>query len=593
MDPVRERAITPEVLIVDDDEAQRLTLRTALEDSGFLVHEAGDGAAGITQFENVHPDVVLLDIMMPGVDGFEACRDIRERPQGRRVPIMMMTALDDEASILRAYELGATDFVTKPINHLILVHRINYVLQVHRHLSHYDELTGLPGRTIFLDYLRRGIASAKRHETYAAVLCVDLDNFSRVNDTFGHALGDHFLCSLVERIQSCVRETDYLAREGGESLARLGGDEFVVALLDLRTLEDVAVVVTRIRQALAHPFLLGDTEVYASVCIGVSSFPTDGNDPAMLLERAQAAMKHAKSDGRGEVQYYSAALKARTRRKFDVETALRRALEDGGLELHYQPRMQLWGAQSTVGMEALVRWRHPELGPIPASEIVTVAQDSGLILDLDEWVLESACAQAGRWRKEGLSGLCVSINLSAAQFKHRALASRVCDLNDRFELEPASLELEITEGSLLDDTERSVATLGSLREIGVGVSVDDFGTGYSSLSYLRRFPLKGIKIDQSFVRDLVTNADDAAIVRTIVTLGQSLRLRMTAEGVEDIEQLTFLRAYGCDEAQGFYFSRALPAREFQTWVVQTSARPFAQFADEAGRNEPAQPRMIV
>lgn len=567
----------PSVLVVDDDADIRNLARAALERAGFTVAEAENGRVALRIFEAMRPDVVLLDILMPEFDGHQTCVAIRQLPQGTHTPIVMMTALDDEASIRRAYDIGATDFIVKPMNHLLMVHRLSYVLRANRYLIHFDPLTGLPNRTLLLEHVEGAIASAQRYQRNVALVLVDLDRFKRFNETLGYVACDAMLVEVAKRLQPVVRNSDWLGRnrredsaldlmsKGDGALARLGGDEFVILLTELRRVDDLAQVIRRIESVFMQPFHFAGDALHITASIGVSTYPLDADDSYTLLKHAEVAMNHAKEKGRNQHQFYTKALNIRTQKRFTLETRLRRAIETDGLEVHYQPKIDIQHDR-LAGMEALVRWRDPELGMVSPIEFIPIAEDTGLILPLGEWVFLTACAQGVERHEAGQTELIVSINISPAQFRQKGLARRIEHLLASTGLEPRFVELELTEGTMLEDVDSSIATLNDLKAIGLSIAIDDFGTGYSSFSYLKRIPMDVLKIDQSFIHDLAGPGKDADIVSAMVALGHTLGLCVVAEGVENKDQLEFLRTSACDQVQGYYISRPLPGDEFAAWT---------------------------
>ncbi len=425
--------------------------------------------------------------------------------------------------------------------------RLNY-------LAYYDVLTGLPSRTLFQDRLDQALTYANRHESMLAVLLIDLDDFKTINDSLGHHTGDQLLKQLATRLTGSLRE--------GDTVARLGGDEFVVILDNVASEEDASVVTQKILKLGIEPFTIDSHELFVTCSIGIASYPKDGEDAETLLKNADAALYRAKDQGRNNAQFCSAEMNAKALQRLTLENNLRNALKRQEFLLHYQARVDLHSGEIT-GMEALVRWQHPKQGLIPPGRFIPVAEDSGLIVPLGAWVLRTACAQNKAWQAAGLKPVCVAVNLSARQFRQQDLVELVTRILQETGLDAVYLELELTESMMMQNVEATIATLTRLKAIGVKFSIDDFGTGYSSLSYLKRFPIDSLKIDQSFVRDLSTDPNDAAITKTIISMAHDLGLRVIAEGVETQEQETFLRLHHCDEMQGYFFSKPVPAKEFE------------------------------
>ena len=420
------------------------------------------------------------------------------------------------------------------------------------HMAHHDALTGLPNRTLFADRVGQAIARAHRRDGKIAVLFLDLDRFKNVNDSLGHAIGDLLLTAVAERLTNCLREED--------TAARLGGDEFIISLPDVADAGEAARVAARILGELAKPFTIAEHQLHADGSIGIALYPTDGDTAETLMRNADTAMYHAKESGRANYQFFSAQMTERVSRRLSTETDLRRALEHGEFALHYQPLIDL--AEGRVsGAEALLRWPQNEHRLMSPSEFIPIAEDTGLIIPLGEWVLLEACSQAQAWQVRH-PGLKISVNLSARQFRQKDLIGMIERVLGETGLAPALLELELTESMLMHHAEETIGILTRLDEMGVRLAIDDFGTGYSSLSYLKRFPIHSLKIDRSFVRDISTDPDDAAIVTAIVAMARSLDLSVTAEGVETDEQAAFLRSLACHHAQGYHFGRPMPAQEF-------------------------------
>ena len=420
------------------------------------------------------------------------------------------------------------------------------------HLAHYDSLTRLPNRVLFNDRLRQAVTQAHRNRWIVGVLFLDLDRFKGVNDTLGHGKGDLLLKQVAGRLTSSLRPTD--------TVGRLSGDEFAIILSELAEVQNAGHVAQKLIHALAAPFDLDGHEVFVTASIGITVYPSDSQDAETLIRDADAAMYGAKAAGRNNYQYYTAAMNARATERLKLETGIRRGLERGELLLHYQPKIDIASGRVS-GLEALLRWQSPELGLVPPGQFIPVLEETGLIVQVGEWVLRAACAQLGAWQQAGVSLVPVAINLSARQLRQQDFAASLERALKDYGTDPRLIHLEITESALMENPEEAITILNEIKNLGISLEADDFGTGYSSLSYLKRFPLDALKIDRSFVHDMTRNEDDAVIARTVITLAHSLGLKVIAEGVETEEQLAFLGDNRCDEAQGFLFARPLPAGE--------------------------------
>ena len=420
------------------------------------------------------------------------------------------------------------------------------------HLARHDTLTGLPNRTLFNDRLTQALALADRQRKRVAVMFVDLDHFKKVNDSLGHEVGDKLLQLVAARLAGCVRRSD--------TVSRIGGDEFVVLLSQLELEEDAALSARKILRTFAIPYIIDKKSIDISASIGGSTFPSDGRDAESLLNKADTAMYEAKHFGRNTYQFYQRDMHARLTKRVSLESDLRYALGRNEFLLHYQPKFNLQTGQIT-GMEALIRWLHPRRGLVSPKDFVPIAEECGLILSIGQWVLLEACTQAREWSDLGLRHIPVAVNVSAAEFGAKDFLSGVRAVLIATGVEPQNLELELTESVLMLDAEAAVVTLMALKAMGVRLAIDDFGTGYSSFTYLRRFHVDTLKLHQSFVGDITADPSDATLVSAMITLGRSLNHRVIAEGVETLEQLNFLRQHQCDEAQGYYFSRPVPAEE--------------------------------
>lgn len=434
-------------------------------------------------------------------------------------------------------------------------------------LAYYDTLTGLPNRLKFKDDLARALHQAERGHDLLAVMFLDLDRFKHINDTLGHSAGDQLLKEVAARLDRCVRASDEVGRSAAEeTMARLGGDEFTVLLTGLGRPEDAAKVAQRIVAELARPFTLEGQELFVSTSLGIALYPADGTDIDTLLKNADAAMYHAKDLGRNNYQFYSRELNARAMERLTLERDLHRALERNEFMLHYQPQVD-FASGCVTGVEALLRWNHPQRGLVPPGQFIPIAEQTGLIVPIGDWVLEEACRQGRAWSEQGLEGLEVWVNVSGIQFRDRHLVGAVRQALERSGLEPGLLVVEATETIMLENRDGALGTLRELKALGIGIALDDFGTGYSSLAYLKRFPLDTLKIDGSFVRDLDQNAEDRAIVHAIIAMAASLELDVVAEGVETPQQAARLAAMGCRRMQGYHFCRPLRQEAIAAFVA--------------------------
>jgi PAS domain S-box-containing protein len=704
----------PLVLVVDDDMRSRIILREALEQADFSVQESEDGKEALASVQRQVPALVLMDVVMPEMDGFEACIAMRRLSFGENIPIVLMTGLDDTDSIKRAFEIGATSFITKPINYLLLIYRIKYLLRaesmaqrlreseqrlakaqelarlghwewdrqarrIHcsptlcsimgrpekdsrltfreflnvidprdraaitqtiikslkkkknyrvdyrilttdgseriiyqeaetilnekgsidkilgfaqditeqrrseekiRYLAFFDSVTGLPNRAMLRQIFNHTLSTAKRYNRIFAILFVDLDHFKRINDTLGHDVGDALLRQVSDRLRGCLRSSDRMSRYeqtedsslpaglfGGDAVTRLGGDEFVIVLTEIRAPENAAVVARRILETLYQPFEIGDHKLVVGASIGMSLYPLDGADFDTLLKKADTAMYHAKETGRNCAKYFVGRLNQRTIMRFNLEGQLREALEKEEFVLHYQPKLDI-KSKCVVGVEALIRWNHPEKGIILPGEFIPIAEELGLIVPIGDWVLARALQKTTEWKQRGWEDLKVSVNISAVQFARSPLVERMAELLKTYGSDPRMLDIEITETVLLEDMQNCVNILNQLIEMGISVSIDDFGMGYSSFHYLNTLPLASLKIDRSFISGLDIHEGNAAIVRAMIGLAHNFNLAAVAEGVETQEQLDFLRENKCDQVQGFLFSRPMPAVEIELWIIR-------------------------
>ncbi len=697
------------MLVADDDRLIRVIVRASLEAEGFRVEEATNGDETISVFCMLQPDLIFLDVIMPGQDGFSICKQIRSMDSGDAVPIIMMTGLDDNESVKKAYEAGATDFITKPLNLALIGHRAHYVLRssralenlkqsearlvdaqsianlgswefdlvsgeiycshevykifdiepgngritydifmnaVHpqdkntvtermrnalseentftiecrivtqdgrersilikarinrdetakatwivgfiqditehkeieekiKQLAYYDTLTGLPNRILFQDSFSHAISFAIRTKTQIGIFFVDLDRFKQINDTLGHAVGDKVLQEVAERLNAGVRKYDYVTREPVDGIdveiARFAGDEFIIMLKNVRDHFDAAKVAQRIQDSLTMPYSIDGTEIIVTPSIGISLYPVDGEKLDDLIKFADIAMYHAKELGRNNFQFYSRSLDSTAKDHLVLEGQLRNAIKRNELFVLYQPIMQVPSFEIS-GVEALVRWRHPEHGILSASTFVPLAEETGLITEIDEWVLLDVCRQIKTWQDRFDRTWMVSVNVSGRNFKKRTLVETVGKTLRNTEINPGWLKLEITEGVLIDNNGYVVSALNSLKEMGIKLALDDFGTGYSSLGYLRKFPLDILKIDKTFVKDILVDPDCTSITSAIIALAMSLKLDTIAEGVETKDQMELLLQKGCEKQQGNYFSPPLSVTDLDEFLQHVTTR---------------------
>jgi diguanylate cyclase (GGDEF)-like protein/PAS domain S-box-containing protein len=685
----------PTVLVVDDEEYNRKLLELLLRAEGYCTRSAAGAAEALAAIAESPPDLILLDVMMPDMDGYQLATMLKSDPVTLHIPIIMLTAQVDRDSRLAGLKAGAEEFLTKPFesaelrlrvrnllrlkafsdflqNHSTILeqqvqaraadlhrfraamdatadaitlvsratmrfvevnatacrmfgytreemlqigpaqldggtsqqleHRYDAIIagkdtydsketrlrrrdgsslfvETHQHaqrsgadwiivgvlrnvterkeaeqrliqMAHFDALTGLPNRTLFYRNLSRILGRALSRGWCVALLCIDLDHFKDINDTRGHAVGDELLCQVSNRLLQCVRIRD--------TVARLGGDEFGVILAARDGEQRAHLVADRIREALRVPFALKDHAVTVTASVGIALSPDDAGDAETLIQYADTAMYQSKGAGRNTSRFFQVRMNTDALARLDIETALRQAVDKGEFVLHYQPKIAVRSGR-ICGLEALLRWERPEFGLVPPGEFITVLEDTGLIVPVGRWVATAACKQIGAWLASSVGPIAVSVNVAGRQFVEGDIERDVICALEEHRIPGSLLELEMTESSLMMNTERTVNTLQNLRNLGVGVSIDDFGTGYSSLAYLRRFPLDKLKIDRIFISGITTSADDAAIVLAIIRMAHTLKLQVVAEGVETAAQLNWLRNHDCDEIQGYLFSRPLPA----------------------------------
>jgi diguanylate cyclase (GGDEF)-like protein len=550
------------VLLIEDNpgDARLIELMLAEDiDSPFRLTCVDRLAHGLEFLSSEKPGLVLLDLSLPDSQGLDTFDKVFAHSP--TVPIIVLTGNDDHVIALSAVKTGAQDYLIKgKLDRELLVRAMQYSIERKRyqeqleHQANYDALTGLPNRNLLLDRLKQAVYSQRQVRSIAVVF-VDLDHFKLINDSLGHNAGDTLLQKMAERLRLAVRD--------GDTVSRLGGDEFILVLNDQNNEDDVFRAMQRIVGKVNEPITIDGRELYVTCSAGISLHPQDGPDVESLLKNADAAMYRAKDNGRNNFQFYTAEMNTLVNERLSLETSLRRALERNELLLHYQPKLDLKTGR-IVGVEALVRWQHPEWGLLYPDRFIPLAEETGLIVQIGDWVLRTACIQNRAWQDAGLPPVVMSVNLSPRQFRQDALFKSVARILAETGLRPEHLEMEITESMVMHNADASIAILKGLKEIGVHLSVDDFGTGYSSLAYLKNLPIGILKIDRSFVHDIngPGGKRDGLLAQAIISLGHSLNLKVIAEGVEEEAQLDFLKAHHCDEAQGFLFSKAVPPDSF-------------------------------
>jgi len=557
------------VLLIEDNPGDAILFRSLVDDAGprsLWLDHVTTLQAGLERLQRTGFDAIIAGLYLPDSDGIATLRQLVAAAPD--VPLVVLSDCDDDPFAMELLKHGAQDYLIKgQSDGPLILKTIRYAIerkesdQHFAFLSHYDKLTGLANRELFRDRLHQAMSRAERAGKLVALLFLDLDRFKSVNDTLGHLAGDELLVEVATRLKTCVRKSD--------TIARLGGDEFTVILEGIDAPVDAEIVCRKIIKSLEAPLLLHNHEIYVTTSIGVTFFPTDDIDLNGLLRNADAAMYRAKEEGRNKFHLFTADLSARAVKRLGIESALRHAVERQEFHLCYQPKISVHTGE-ILGAEALLRWENPQHGLVSPVDFIPVAEETGLIVPIGEWVLRRACADIRKWHAAGFDHVSVAVNLSARQFRHGELINTVRRALQDSGIAPHHLELEITESLLMDDTEASQIALNELKALGTSIYLDDFGTGYSSLAYLKKFPIDGLKIDRSFIRDLPGDPDDEAITQAILALSQALRLHVVAEGVENDAQLDFLRRQGCEVVQGFLFSRPLLFNDFLEWLQRTS-----------------------
>ena len=570
------------ILVVDDEIISRYTVEALLTSEGYTLIFAENGEEALKKAVALVPDLMLLDVMMPGMNGFEVCQQLRANPRLAELPVVMVTALDDRESRLRGLEVGADDFMSKPFDRAELRARIRTITRLNRYrrlveteeqlvyLANYDTLTGLPNRNLLVERMRQTLGRASRNDLGVALLTLNLDGFQVINDSLGHDAGDRMLCEVAQRLTKAV--------SAGATVTRLGGDEFAVITEESGHLvKEISNIAQYVLKCVSEPMTFNNHEIVITTSIGISVYPTDGDDASILLKHARTALSRAKTEGKKNTyQFFTEEMNSVALKRLVLDH-LRKALDRQELHLYYQPQIDL-STGRIVGMEALLRWKNPELGFVSPLQFISIAEETGLIIPIGEWVLRTACQQTQAWQHAGLPKIRVSVNVSGKQFQHPHLLQIIQDILRDSQLEPIYLELELTESILMDEDrlrkDNVLDVLCHLRNMGIHLAIDDFGTGYSSLSYLKRFPLSTLKIDKSFVQDVCTNKDDAAITTAIIAMAHSLELIIIAEGIEEVDQLEFLHHRGCEIGQGYLFGKPLPVEDMTKFLQQLSQQPF-------------------
>jgi diguanylate cyclase (GGDEF)-like protein len=552
---------TLRVLVVEDNAADaRLLLEMFRNEKpgSFEMTHLSRMSDAIVHLEKNKVDIVLLDLGLPDARGLESVR--RAHAAAPDVPLIVLTGLDDEGLASEAMKDGAQDYLIKgQVENRALPRALRHAIERHqiqtetKYIAQHDAVTDLPNRLLLRDRISQAIQLARRRNMSTAVIFLDLDRFKYINDSLGHLVGDKLLQSVSLRLVGAVRDSDTVSRQGG--------DEFIILLSEVAHPQHAAISAKKLLLALCAPHFIGGQELHIDGSIGISVFPGDGEDAETLIKNADTAMYEAKAKGRNNFQFFKAEMNLKMVERQTLEAGLRHALERNEFLLHYQPKVNLTTAEITSA-EALIRWQHPDRGIVPPGQFVPVAEDCGLILKIGRWVLREACRQARDWQLQGLPPVCIAVNVSAAEFRSKDFVESVAAILSETGLDPRYLELELTEGVLMDDAEFTASVLKDLKAMGVHLAVDDFGTGYSSLSYLRKFPIDVLKIDRSFVTQITAESDDSTIVNAIINMGKSLKYLVVAEGIETQEQRAYLQSRHCEEGQGYLFSRPVSVAQF-------------------------------
>jgi len=577
-----------DILIVDDTVENLVFLSNVLETAGYLVRKARDGKMALRAVQDAVPDLVLLDIRMPDLDGYEVCQRLKANARTAQVPIMFLSALDDVADKVKAFEVGASDYMTKPFqvdevlvrtqNQLLLKSALHEVNQLNQRLedkvrqrtrqleransqlmemAYHDDLTGLPNRALLTECLARSLESIQNDSEYQfALMFLDCDRFKLVNDSFGHAIGDTLLVEVTRRLSACIGPED--------TLARFSGDEFVVLINQVSGLEETEAIAQSLLDSLKPSFRISDREIFINASVGIVISDTQPySTPEHMLRDADTAMYSAKKQGKARYRFFTPAMQQASAQLLQIETELHRAIQRREIVPYYQPIVDLQ-TQAIVGSEVLCRWLHPERGLLTPNFFIPIAEETQLIVELSYMLLENTCAQLQRWQAQNIVNdrFYISFNVSACQLAQADFPTHVAAYLARYELKAHHLHLEITESGILDN-EIAGEVMYRLQNQGIRLSVDDFGTGYSSLSYLHKLPVNTLKIDRAFIQDIDSSSRNSGIVAAIIGIAQALKLDVISEGIDNPEQIKYLQQLNCQFGQGFLFSKPLPADDIQ------------------------------
>lgn len=561
------------IMLVDDEPIMLDIVQALLEEEGYRKFIAiQDPREAFHTIVEQKPDIILLDLDMPKINGYQVLKQIRTIPAYKFLPVIILTASSDSKSKLDALELGATDFLSKPVDPSELALRVRNTLLTkvfQDQLAFYDSLTGLPNRKLFIELLTTQIEVVKREGKTLSLINISLNNFYNINETYGLSVGEEVLKSVVSRLEKVIKSSDVLRRGDSapvlENIARVNGDEFAVMLKGVKSQDDLSYIASRVLESITGPIEFSENEVFLSPSMGISSYPADAEDVESLIKHSGTANEVARKRETNNYQFYSAKMNEHVKDLLKMQADLRRAIERDEFELYYQPKVDAVSG-NVVGMESLIRWNHPNNGMVSPLKFIPLAEKMELIIPLGEWILQEACNRASEWFKDDFKNLTVSVNVSAVQFSNKGFKASVQKALLKSGLPAKNLVLEITESMLIGDLDQLSAILIDIKKLGVSFSLDDFGTGYSSLSYLQKFPIDELKVDRSFIIEIPQNEDGNTIVRAIIAMAHTLGQKVVAEGVEKVDQFEFLRTYNCDVIQGYYFSKPLNKNDFTEYL---------------------------